>query len=210
MSGLAAGQSAVPQAPSEDFGSVRAAIRAASSWHAVGLRPILVKGQPAGLMGIDMAAECPDRELVTMGDGGSQVRFVVLGQQAWGSTSDSASAPWEKMEARPDGGRPPCGHDELAGRMMRPETAWSPGITVVRGTLCRQWELEFYDENDAVVEGSLCAGPDNLPLEVGYSDGLQLIFIDWGHTDVGRLLAQSRIQDLMLRSGGPLAAAKAP
>jgi hypothetical protein len=114
------------------------------------------------------------------------------------------------MEVRPDGGRPPCGHDLLAGRMMRPETAWSPGIAVVRGTLCRQWELEFYDENDAVIEGSLCAGPDNLPLDVGYSDGLQLIFIDWGHTDVGRLLAQARIQDLMLRSGGPLAAAKAP
>ena len=210
LSGLAAGQSAVPQAPSEDFQNVRAAIRAASSWHAVGLRPIQVKGQPDGLVGIDVAAECPDRELVTMSDGRAQVRFVVLGQQAFGSTSDAADAPWEKMEVRPDGGRPPCGHDLLAGRMMRPETAWSPGIAVVRGTLCRQWELEFYDENDAVVDGSLCAGPDNLPLDVGYSDGLQLIFIDWGHTDVGRLLAQARIQDLMLRSGGPLAAAKAP
>jgi hypothetical protein len=210
VGGLAAGQSAIPQAPSEDFSDVRAAVRGASSWHVVGVRPILVKGQPDGLMGIDMAAECPDQELVTMEDGKTRVRFVVLGRQAWGSTSDSADAPWEKMEVNPEGNRPPCGHDQLAGRMMRPETAWSPGITVVRGTVCRRWELQFYDENDAEIEGSLCAGPDNLPLEAGFSDGTRLIFIDWGHTDVGRLLAQTRIQDLMLRSGGPLPTAKTP
>jgi hypothetical protein len=80
----------------------------------------------------------------------------------------------------------------------------------VRGTLCRQWQLEFYDENDGIIEGSLCAGFDNLPLEVDYSDGMRLIFIDWGHTEVARLLPRTRSGDLMLRSGGPLAAAKAP
>jgi hypothetical protein len=93
---------------------------------------------------------------------------------------------------------------------MRPETAWSPGISVVRGTLCRVWQVEFYDENDAEIEGTLCAGPDNLPLEASYSDGLQLIFVDWGHTEVDRLLARTTFRDLMLRSGGSLPRAKTP
>ena len=207
---VAAAQSAVPQAPSEDFQEVRAAIRGATSWRVTGTRPVLVNGLPGGLLRVDVAGECPNRELVTLGEGSQQVRFAVVGDETWESTDGPAEARWERVQAGAELGRPPCAHDTLAGRQMRPETAWSPGITVVRGTLCRVWHLAFYDENDVEIEGVLCAGPDNLPLEVSYSDGLRLIFVDWGHTDVDRLLARTTFRDLMLRSGGPLTPAKAP
>ncbi|HYX70023.1 MAG TPA: hypothetical protein VE825_12875 [Terriglobales bacterium] len=181
---LAAGQTAIPQAPSEDFQQVRAAIHAAPSWHVAGTRPVMVDGRPEGVAQFEMEAECPDRALIILGDDNAQIRFAVLGEEEWDSRNGSAEGPWEKMEARPAIGRFLCGHDALAGRVMRPETARSHGVTTVRGTLCRLWQLEFYDEDDARIEGTLCAGPDNLPLEIGYSDGLRLTFVDWGHTQV--------------------------
>jgi hypothetical protein len=209
---LLAGQSAVPQAPSEDFRDVVEAVRAAPSWHAAGTRPLLVNGEPAGLLRVEMTAECPDRELITAGKGSGQIRFVVLGRQAWSSADNSADPAWKKMDVAPQGGRPPCYRDALAGRIMLPETARSAGITVVRGTLCRLWQLAFYDEEDEEIEGTLCAGPDNLPLEVSYSDGLRLFFIDWGHTQVTFHWSQNRFHDLILwsDSGLPPPAAKTP
>ncbi|HUK87992.1 MAG TPA: hypothetical protein VLT85_10035 [Terriglobales bacterium] len=208
---LAAGQTAVPQAPSEDFRDVVEAVRAAPSWHVAGTRPILVNGEPAGLQPIEMAAACPDRELITTGEGSGQTRFLVLERGAWSSAGDSTEAAWKKMDMTPQGGRPPCGRDALAGRIMRPETARSAGITVLRGTLCRLWQLAFYDESDGEIEGTLCAGPDNLPLEVGYSDGLRLTFIDWGHTEIALHWSRTRFGDLILWSdnGLPFPAAKA-